>query len=357
MTDFQYPADLGYRMPAEWEPHSGTWLAWPHNRGTWNASVLPIVEQTYISILRALAPGETVHILVNDTASLEYVKTKLADAGVLLDSLRFYIIPTNDAWIRDYGPNFLVSGDSSNRQIAFNNWQFNAWGDKYDLESDNYDGELDNRAGKEIARHLKLPTFEPQRVLEGGAIDVNGLGTCLTTESCLLNDNRNEGLDQDAIEIILKNYLGAKNIIWLQGEIIEGDDTGGHIDNLARFVNPTTVVCSWEEDSTAANYKKLNENYQTLLSATDQDGNSLNVIRLPMPGGVKENSIRLPASYANFYIGNKTVLLPVFNVPNDKKAVSILQNLFPDRKIVPLPCRELLMGFGGLHCITQQQPA
>jgi agmatine deiminase len=344
-------------MPAEWEPHSGTWLAWPHNLGTWKESVLPKAEKTYLSIVRALVPGETVHILVNDQTSLESVKIRIANAGIPCESVRFYIIPTNDAWIRDYGPNFLVSGDSSNRQIALNNWQFNSWGGKYDFESDNYDGELDNQAGNEIAHHLKLPVFEPGRILEGGAIDVNGFGTCLTTESCLLNDNRNEGLDRGTMENILKNYLGANNIIWLQGEIIEGDDTGGHIDNLARFVNPGTIVSACEEDSTAPNYQKLNDNFETLQSATDQDGNLFNVIRFPMPGVVEEDSKTLPASYANFYIGNKTVLLPVFNVPNDNRAQSILQNLFPDREVVPLPCRELLMGFGGLHCITQQQPA
>ncbi len=347
MTDSQYPADRGFRMPAEWEPHSGTWLTWPHNLETWNESVLPKVEQTYLSIIQALAPGETVHILVNDTTSMKSVKNKIANAGIPASSLRFYAIPTNDAWIRDYGPNFLTSGDSKTRQIALNNWRFDSWGGKYDWE-------LDNQAGDEIARLLKLPTFEPRIVLEGGAIDVNGQGTCLTTESCLLNVNRNGGMRREAVENILKNYLGANNIIWLKGDI-EGDDTDGHIDNLARFVNSTTVVCA--EDTTASNSNELNANYRILQSAVDQDGKSLNVIHLPMPEPVKSGSTRLPASYANFYIGNRAVLLPIFNVPNDRKAESILQNIFPDRKIVPLPCRELLMGFGGLHCITQQQPA
>jgi len=347
MTDSQYPAECGFRMPAEWEPHSGTWLSWPHNLETWNEAVLPKVEQTYLSIIRALVPGEIVHILVNDPASMESVKNKIANAGIPASSLRFYAIPTNDAWMRDYGPNFLVSGGSNNRQIALNNWRFDSWGGKYDWE-------LDNRAGDEIARLLKLPTFDPKVVLEGGAIDVNGLGTCLTTESCLLNLNRNGGLPRETVENTLKNYLGVHNIIWLKGQI-EGDDTDGHVDNLARFVNSTTVVCACEENS--KNFKKMNVNYQILQSAIDQDGKSLNVIRLPMPEPVKSGATRLPASYANFYIGNRAVLLPVFNVPNDRKAEAILQNLFPDRKIVPLPCRELLMGFGGLHCITQQQPA
>jgi len=349
MTDSPYPADLGFRMPAEWEPHSGTWLAWPHNLETWDKAVLPHVEQTFLSMIQALAPGEIIHILVNNETSLESVKNKLANAGIPRGSLRFYIIPTDDAWIRDYGPNFLVSGDPEHRQIALNNWRFDSWGGKYDWE-------LDDRTGGEIARLLKLPAFEPNIVLEGGAIDVNGFGACLTTEPCLLNVNRNGGLDRKTVENILKNYLGAKHIIWLKGGI-EGDDTDGHIDNLARFVNPTTVVCACEDDSAASSYKALNDNYETLQSATDQDGNILNVIRLPMPGAVKTGSTRFPASYANFYIGNRTVLLPVFNVPDDRKAESILRNLFPDREVVPLPCRELLIGLGGLHCITQQQPA
>ena len=349
MTDSPYPADMGFRMPAEWEPHSGTWLAWPHNLETWDKSVLPSVEQTYLAMIQALAPGETVHILVNSENSLESVKNKISHLGIPGDPLRFYIIPTDDAWIRDYGPNFLVSGDPEHRRIALNNWRFDSWGGKYDWE-------LDDRAGSEIARLLKLPAFEPNIVLEGGAIDVNGLGTCLTTEPCLLNVNRNGGLARETVENILENYLGVKNIIWLKGEI-EGDDTDGHIDNLARFVNPTTVVCACEEDPAAESYKALNDNYEILQSETDQDGNLLNVVRLPMPEAVKTGPARLPASYANFYIGNRTVLLPAFNVPNDRKAESILQNLFPDREVIPLPCRELLVGLGGLHCITRQQPA
>ena len=347
MTDSQYPAERGFRMPAEWEPHSGTWLTWPHNPGTWDKTALPHVEQTYLSIIQALVPGESVHILVNDPAALESVKIKIAHAGIPADSVRFYVIPTDDAWIRDFGPNFLVSGNSGNRQIALNNWRFDSWGGKYEWE-------LDNRAGDKIASLLKLPAFEPEIVLEGGAIDVNGLGTCLTTASCLLNGNRNGGMNRETMETVLKNYLGVKNIIWLKGEI-EGDDTDGHIDNMARFVNPTTVVCAYEEN--ASNFKELNGNYQTLKSAADQDGNSLKVIRLPMPEPVITDSTRLPASYANFYIGNRTVLLPVFDGPNDLKAQTILQKLFPEREIVPLPCRELLVGLGGLHCVTQQQPA
>lgn len=354
MTDSQYPAGRGFRMPAEWEPHSGTWLSWPHNPGTWNESVLPKVEQTYLAIIQALAPGETVHILVNDPASLERVKVKIAKTGVSTNSLLFYVIPTNDAWIRDYGPNFLVSGYADDRQIAINNWRFNSWGERWNLKENEYDWEIDNQAGNKIAHTLLLPTFSPDIVLEGGAIDVNGLGTCLSTQSCLLNTNRNGGLNRETMENILKNYLGVKKVIWLQGEI-EGDDTGGHIDNLARFVSPTTIVCAYDENASSS--YGLNNNFQTLKSENDQDGNPLNVIRLPMPEPVMAGTTRLPASYANFYIGNKTVLLPVFNGPNDRKAETVLQEVFPDRKVVPLPCRELLMGFGGLHCITQQQPA
>ncbi|GJL78122.1 MAG: agmatine deiminase [Nitrospinaceae bacterium] len=349
MTDRPYPAAQGYRMPAEWEPHAATWLAWPHNRETWDRSVLPEVEKTYLAMIRVLVPGEEVHILVNDQASQKSVENKIRNAGITLDRVRLHIIPTKDAWIRDYGPNFLVSGEKEKRKTAFNNWEFDSWGGKYD------DLLHDNETAGKIAQLLNLPTFEPGIVLEGGAIDVNGRGTCLTTEPCLLNPNRNGGMDKDTMEGFLKNYLGVKTVLWLKGGM-EGDDTDGHIDNLARFVNPTTILCAYEEDSSDSNYKGLKDNYDTLKSATDQDGNAMNIIRLPMPGKVTGPTGRLPASYANFYIGNRSVLLPAYNKANDIKARSILQEAFPEREVVPIPCRELVQGFGSIHCVTQQQP-
>ena len=349
MTYLQYPADQGFRMPAEWESHSATWLSWPHNQITWEPSILPDVEQTYLAMIRALAPGEEVHILVNDAATLDFVEKKITQAGISLERIRLHIIPTKDAWIRDYGPNFLVSGEKEIRKIAFNNWRFDSWGGKYD------DLLTDNEAAGKIAQIFKIPTFEPGIVLEGGAIDVNGKGTCLTTEPCLLNPNRNGGMDREAMEGYLINYLGVQKVIWLKGGM-EGDDTDGHIDNLARFVNPTTILCAYEEDPSDPNHEGLKDNYDRLESATDQDGNPLNIIRLPMPGKVEASSGRLPASYANFYIGNRVILLPVYNTANDSKAEAILKEAFPEREIVPIPCRELVQGFGSIHCVTQQQP-
>jgi agmatine deiminase len=348
MIDLQYPAAQGFRMPAEWETHSATWLAWPHNQETWDVSVLPGVEQTYLAMIRALVTGEEVHILVNDLASRKSVENKIHIAGIPLDRVRLHIIPTKDAWIRDYGPNFLVNVNEE--KIAFNNWQFDSWGGKYD------DLLHDNETAGKIAQILKLPTFEPGIVLEGGAIDVNGKGTCLTTEPCLLNPNRNGGMDRETMEGYLKNYIGVQKIIWLKGGM-EGDDTDGHIDNMARFVNPTTILCAYEEEDLAdPNYEGLKDNYERLVSSTDPSGKPMNIIRLPMPGKVEASSGRLPASYANFYIGNRAVLLPVYNTANDKKAQSILKETFPDREIVPIPCRELVQGFGSIHCVTQQQP-
>ena len=345
MTDPQTPAELGFRMPAEWEPHSATWLTWPRNQETWSAEVLPAVENTYLSIIRALVPEETVCILVNDRESKESVSKKIKDAEIPLDRVQLHIIPTDDAWIRDYGPNFLVE---KKWEVACNKWGFDSWGGKYDWQQD-------NEAAGIIARTLKLQTFDPGIVLEGGAIEVNGQGTCLTTEPCLLNPNRNGGLSREVMERYLKNFLGARKVIWLKGGI-EGDDTDGHIDNLARFVNPTTILCSYEEDSRDPNFNGLDENYRTLLSATDRNGNSMTVVRLPMPGVIETAGTRLPASYANFYIGNRSVLLPVYEVPNDQKAQYILQDAFPDREVVPIPCRDLVQGLGAIHCITQQQP-
>lgn len=349
MTDLQYPSAQGYRMPAEWETHSATWLAWPHNLETWDASALPGVEQTYLTMIRALVTGEDVHILVSDAATLESVENKIRNAGISLDQVHLHTIPTQDAWIRDYGPNFLVNDKGIERKVAFNNWQFDSWGGKYD------DLLHDNETAGKIAEILNLPTCEPGIVLEGGAIDVNGKGTCLTTESCLLNPNRNGGMDREAMEDYLKKFLGVQKVIWLKGGM-EGDDTDGHIDNLARFVNATTILCAYEEDPADSNYEGLKDNYEKLLSCTDQDGDPLNIIRLPMPGLVEVDSGRLPASYANFYIGNRVVLLPVYNTTNDSKAEALLKEAFPDREVVPIPCLELVQGFGSIHCITQQQP-
>ena len=343
MNDF--PASEGYRMPAEWEPHASTWLTWPHDPETWPNQDMEQVESDYLQIVKAIAKGEQTHILVQDKSAEETLRIKLQSNGVNMDQVSLYDIPTNDSWIRDYGPNFLVR----EKEVAINDWDFDSWGRKYKWE-------LDDLVGGIIAEQLDYLKFKPGIVLEGGAIEVNGRGTCLTTDSCILNPNRNGGIRRERMEEFLKNYLATSKIIWLSGDL-EGDDTDGHIDNLARFVNPTTIVCSLEENERDVNYLGLKHNYERLQAAKDQDGNPFHIIPLPMPGYVGTEKERLPASYANFYITNHAVLVPIYDHPNDRKAQDLIAPLFPGRAIIPIPCKTLIWGLGGIHCLTQQQPA
>ena len=233
MNESHFPSSLGYTMPAEWEPHAATWLNWPHNNETWPNQDMSRVEETYLEIIRALIPGEQVHMLVQDQVAHQKISALLACNNMDTVSVHLHIIPTDDSWIRDYGPNFLVRFTPGGREVACNKWNFDSWGGKYDWDKD-------NAAGGAIAGKLNIPCFDPGIVLEGGAIEVNGRGICMTTESCLLNKNRNGGMNRGEMEEYLKNYLGVKKIVWLNGDL-EGDDTDGHIDNLARFVIPTTI--------------------------------------------------------------------------------------------------------------------
>ncbi len=370
------PKTLGYRMPAEWDRHEGTWLSWPHYPRTWvgNFGPIPLV---FVEIVRGLCANEKVNINVRDAGSEAQVRQLLQNAAVDCQNVFFYPIPTDDAWARDHGPIFIVrdratesanaSGESGAdgeavpagadvSRVAVIDWKFNAWGGKYPPWDD------DDAVPERIAAQLKLPCFHPRMILEGGSIDVNGLGTLLTTESVLLNPNRNPQLSRKQIEGRLDDYLRARNVIWLNAGIV-GDDTDGHIDDLARFVNTNTVVAVVEEDSADVNYRALHENFERLQSARDQDGSPLQLVKLPTPGKViRENQgfgpveERLPASYANFYIGNATVLVPVFGREQDKQALGILGELFPGRKMVPIRCNDLVGGYGAIHCVTQQQP-
>jgi agmatine deiminase len=258
-------------------------------------------------------------------------------------------MPTVDVWMRDYGPTFLTRRGSEN-PLALNDWIFNGWGRKYPAYED------DDRVAKDIASLLQIPVFNHSVVLEGGSIDVNGAGTCLTTEQCLLNRNRNPQMSRGEIEQFLKEALGVNHIVWL-GEGISGDDTDGHIDDVARFINPTTAVCVLEANSKDANYAPLRENYERLQGTRDQDGNRLSIVTLPCPSPIDFEGSRLPASYANFYIGNEVVLAPVFDDPNDSQALGILQELFPERRVVGLPCKAVVAGLGAIHCVTQQEPS
>ncbi len=344
------PSALGYRLPAEWEKHEATWLSWPHNAETWPAPAqLARVEETYIRMAEVLSHGEKVHILVAHEREEDTVRKKLSKAGAEISRVIFFRIPTVDVWMRDYGPIFLASREAKSGKPVFTRWIFNAWGNKYEpLKAD--------KAVPGILKTLlAAEVFEPGIILEGGSIDVNGEGMLLTTEQCLLNPNRNPHLTRAQIEDYLRDYLGVSRILWL-GEGIVGDDTDGHIDDIARFAAPDTVICAVEQEPSDANYPILQENRKRLEEARDQNGKKLNLIELPMPGKVECDGERLPASYANFYIGNKAVLVPIYHHANDDRALKILVECFPGRSIVGIPCEDLVCGLGAIHCVTQQQP-
>lgn len=338
------PRELGYRMPAEWSRHEAIWLAWPHDPTTFTSGVEK-VEETYVKIIELLHKDEYVNLFVKDSEMKEKVSRLLGAHNIDLRRIRFFEFNYADVWFRDYGPVFVKRG----KDLAMVHWIFNSWGEKY--EELLKDAEIPH----EINSVMRLPCFEPGIVLEGGSIDVNGKGTLLTTEQCLLNKNRNGCLKKEEIEKLLKDYLGVTHIIWLKSGIA-GDDTDGHVDDLARFVNPVTVVCGYENGEDE-NSEALRKNYELLCQSTDQDGKKLKVIKLPMPEKVAYDGNRLPASYTNFYIGNRTVLVPTFESRNDEAALSILRKLFPKRKVVGVDCVDLICGFGAIHCISQQQPA
>lgn len=341
------PNELGYAMPAEWEPHEATWLAWPHDPLTWPGR-LADVERVYLEMMRALSPHERVDLLVNDTTTRDRVKRRLDDERIR--SVALHIVPTADAWIRDYGPNFLKRRRDGNVEVAYNRWRFNAWGHKYDNLLP------DDGIPERLPTIQTLPRFAPDLVLEGGSVDVNGRGTVLTTEQCLLNPNRNPGRTRDQLETALRDYLGVSQFLWLR-DGIAGDDTDGHVDDVARFADAQTIICAVEPDARDPNHKPLEENRRRLADFRDPKGRPFRIVELPMPGPIEGDEGRLPASYANFYIANRVVLVPAFGHPNDAKAQGILARLFSDRRIAPLRCEDLVCGLGTLHCITQQQPA
>lgn len=344
------PAQLGYRMPAEWEPHRGTWLSWPHKEASWPGRFGPVPD-IFATMVRHLADHEEVHLNVAGPPMEEEVRRLLADAGADTGNIVFHYHPTNDAWVRDHGPIFLGrAGEDGAREQAIVDWRFNAWGDKYPP----YD--LDDAVPARIGEECGLPVFHPGIVMEGGSLDVNGRGTLITTEACLLNPNRNPGLSREEIEACLRDHLGVHNVLWL-GEGIAGDDTDGHVDDLTRFVDPVTVVTVVEEDPADENYRPLSENLARLRGMSDQDGRPLRVVTLPMPRAVEHDGRRLPASYANFYIANEVVLLPTYDPDRDGRAQATLQALFPTRRVIGIDCTDLIWGLGACHCITQQWPA
>jgi len=328
-------------MPAEWEPHEATWIAWPHNRDDWPGRFAPI-PWVYGEVVRKLSRVERVRILVQDGALEEQARRVLGKTGARMQGVEFFVCPTNRAWTRDSGPLFVRNRRG---ELGMTAWRFNAWA-KYD------DWQLDAAVPRYLKSRLKLPVWKPGMVLEGGSIDVNGAGLLLTTEECLRSpvQARNPGMSRAEIERRLRDYLGVQRVIWLRNGIA-GDDTHGHIDDLARFVAPDTVVAAWETDRTDVNYEPLRENAALLRAA------ALRVVKLPMPEPLVFAGRRLPASYANFYIANGLVLAPTFNDPADRAALATLARVFPGREVVGINCTELIWGLGALHCMTQQQPA
>jgi agmatine deiminase len=346
------PSSSNYRMPAEWAPHYGTFLGWPHELTDWPGKFAPI-PWAFAEIVRHLARVERVFLLVESAAAQSRVKSILKKSQVNLDNVQFLRVATDRGWMRDSGP---ISVTNNSGEVGFNHFYFNGWA-KY--PNHKKDAQAVTRINKTLRRKIFLPMHNGHRVvLEGGSIDVNGLGTLLTTEECLQSkiQERNPGFSKSDYEELFRDYLGVRNVVWLKNGIA-GDDTHGHVDDLSRFVDPTTVVTIVEENPADANYTALQENLALLKTAKDQDGTPLRVETLPMPAPVFFNSQRLPASYANFYIANKLVLVPVFNDLNDRIALNVLAKLFPGREIVPIYCRDLVLGLGTIHCMTQQLPA
>ena len=354
-------------MPAEWEPHEATWLTWPTNKITWPGKHLAVVEAIYIRMMEALLGAEKIHLLVPDEKIGRVVLRRLEAKKARTANLVFHKVRTVDTWIRDYGPIFVAKRRSNlipeiasgatppcNDTAAFTKWTFNAWGGKYQ------DLARDNRVVDRVAYLKNFDRTDVPMVLEGGSIDVNGQGICLTTEQCLLNPNRNPKLSKKNIEDRIKKYLGVQKVLWLK-EGIEGDDTDGHVDDVTRFIDPDTILTATEPDTRDKNHAILKENLGILRASKNLSGKKFKIHKFPMPGRVEvaeghSASGRLPASYANFYIGNDVVLLPVYSHRNDKLAFSMLNKFFPDRKIIPIECTSLVFGLGSIHCVTQQQP-
>jgi len=344
------PRSLGFRMPAEWEPHEATWLGWPHEVTDWPGKFAAI-PWAFAEIVRNLSQVERVYLLVEDRAAEARARSMLKKSGANLGAVDFFRVPTDRGWMRDSGP-ICVRNEAG--EVAYNNFLFNGWA-KY--PNHKKDAAVVAKANQKLKRRVWQAQHKSRRVvLEGGSIDVNGRGTLLTTEECLLSkvQERNPGFAKEDYAEVFREYFGVTNVLWLKNGIA-GDDTHGHVDDLARFVNPSTIVTIVEDDPKDANYGALQENLALLKAMKDQDGRALRVETLPMPAPVYFENCRLPASYANFYIANKIVLVPTFNDPNDRVALNTLAKLFPDREVVGIACRDLVLGLGTIHCMTQQQ--
>lgn len=343
-----FPSANGYYFPAEWASHTATWLSWPHKEASWPGKI-DLIYGRYCEFIKILTAGELVRINVANEQMQAFAQQHLLAADVDLSCIEFFHFPTNDAWCRDHGPAFLVNPNAKQQKVIVD-WGYNAWGNKYPP----YD--LDDVIPTKIGEHLGLPIYHPGIVMEGGSVEFNGQGTLLTTRACLLNANRNPHLNQSQIEEYLYNYYGIQQVLWL-GDGIVGDDTDGHIDDITRFVNEDTVVTVVEKNKKDANFHLLQENLETLKTMRLLNGKPLNIVELPMPSAVIYEGTRLPASYANFYIGNAAVVVPTFRDKNDDKALEIIQQCFPDRKVVGIDSTDIIWGLGSFHCLSQQEPA
>ena len=337
------PAAAGYRWPAEWERHASTWLSWPHNRNSWPGKFDPIPGQ-FAEMVKVLARYEPVNILAGGDAVMRDARQHLGDT----ENVTLWEIPTNDAWCRDHGPTFLQGPPES--APALIDWQYNAWGGKYPPFHD------DNAVPARIAEALGRRRFAHEIVLEGGAIEGNGAGLLMTTASCLLHEARNPQHDHASIEQILRDYLGVEKVLWLPRGELEGDDTDGHIDQLARFVAADCIVAADCDDPADPNHAPLRENLEFLQAAVDQHGRPLTVIPLPTPAAKYYDGQRLPTSYCNFYVANGVVLVPTYDDPADQQALEILQECFPQRDCIGIPCLDIVWGLGACHCLSQQEP-
>jgi agmatine deiminase len=342
------PAAAGYYFPAEFAPHDATWLSWPHKAASWPGKIDTIFPY-YAQFVKALADSERVNINVSDGHMKNFALGYLEKAGVSLDQVSFHFNPTNDAWCRDHGPAFLINPAAKQKKVIVD-WDYNAWGGKYPP----YD--LDDIIPTKIAAHYNIPVYYPGIIMEGGSVEFNGKGTVITSTACLLNENRNKALNQQQIEQYLMAYYGVQQVLWVDEGII-GDDTDGHIDDTVRFVNEDTVITVIEHDAGSENYPLLQKNLHQLQQMRLIDGRPLNIIELPMPDPVEFDGQALPASYANFYIANKSVIVPTFRSTKDAVALQIIQDCFPSRKIIGIDSTEIIWGLGSFHCLSQQEPA
>lgn len=344
MTDYHLNT---YRLPAEWEPHKATWLNWPHNPNTWDMEELVAIYPAYVEFAKRLSYFEEVHININRDLTKEMAHNMLQMAGAKMENVYFHYFPTNDAWIRDCGPDFLVNIIDGSKLVV--NWGYNAWGGKYPPF------DLDNKLPIQIANFRGYDHVTPDMILEGGSFDVNGVGDLITTKQCLFNTNRNPLFSPTKIEHHLEHHFSVDNIIWLNEGLV-GDDTDGHVDDIARFVNPDTILAVVETNNFDPNYKTTQDNLKILKQSRLANGKQPNIIEIELPSIKKHNDIVLPCSYANFYIANNQVIVPVFDDPMDEPAIQQFESVFKDREVVPIQSKEILVGLGSFHCLSKQEP-